>query len=327
MNLNEVVRFAPLAINCFTGSLAQLSGRSGVALHEAQLLEAGDGYLLRAGLDEWGMPEYTFAVEDVGLRACKALGVQVTRVPIASDWVAQLQALLGEYPGIVVWVNSAYLDYAPVYSSKPGYLHAVLVIGMNDAATHVRIFDSLIVDREPHGCEAWLPIEAFATAITDRVRTETYDHMGHFVVMQPAGRPVDFDVRASLYRQACSFLTNDTYRGALPAYRALCMSRFRDVPETGATAARRLFDHIVVLYVIPGLTLLAQSLQRADCQGSITTLTQTLINHWRALSVLALKFEATHSPLILVRLEDRFDVIESLTLELWQTLHDSLHNT
>jgi hypothetical protein len=59
MNLNEVARFAPLAINCFTGSLAQLSGRSGVPIDEAQLLEAGDGYLYRAGLDEWGMPEYT----------------------------------------------------------------------------------------------------------------------------------------------------------------------------------------------------------------------------------------------------------------------------
>ncbi|WP_447800750.1 hypothetical protein [Pseudomonas kilonensis] len=49
MSLNEVIRFAPLAINCFTGSPAQLSRRGGVLIDEAQLLEAGDGYLYRAG--------------------------------------------------------------------------------------------------------------------------------------------------------------------------------------------------------------------------------------------------------------------------------------
>lgn len=48
MNLNEVIRFAPLAINCFTGSLAQLSRRGGVLINEAQLLEASDGYLCTA---------------------------------------------------------------------------------------------------------------------------------------------------------------------------------------------------------------------------------------------------------------------------------------
>ncbi|WP_454868006.1 hypothetical protein [Pseudomonas farris] len=126
MNLNEVIRFAPLAINCFTGSLAQLSRRGGVLIDEAQLLEAGDGYLYRAGLDEWGMPEYTFAVENVGLRACKALGAHVARLPIGTDWVTQLKTLLIEHAGVVVWVNSAYLDYAPVYGTDPGYMHAVL---------------------------------------------------------------------------------------------------------------------------------------------------------------------------------------------------------
>ncbi|GFZ68612.1 hypothetical protein PSE10B_51340 [Pseudomonas amygdali pv. eriobotryae] len=326
MNLNEVARFAPLAINCFTGSLAQLSGRSGVPIDEAQLLEAGDGYLYRAGLDEWGVPEYTFAVEEVGLRACKALGAEVGRWPIGEDWVARLASLLDEYPGVVVWVNSAHLDYAPVYSSKPGYLHAVLVVAMTETASHVRIFDSLIVDREPHGCEAWLSIEAFANALTDRVRTETYDHMGHFVVMQPAARPAAFDVRASLLRQADAYHSNGIHRGALQAYRGLCMARFAGDRPSAAIAARRLFDHIVVLYVIPGLTLLAQSLQRAGCDEELAATTRVLIDRWRALSLLALKFEATHSPAVLLRLDERFGLIEAMTSKLWQDLHDSLRN-
>jgi len=63
-----MIKFPPRAINCFTGSLAQMSSRCGVEIEEAQLLEAGDVYLYRAGLDEFGLPEYTFAVEDVGLR-------------------------------------------------------------------------------------------------------------------------------------------------------------------------------------------------------------------------------------------------------------------
>jgi len=272
MNLNEVARFAPGAINCFTGSLAQLSRRSGVPIDEAQFLEAGDGYLYRAGLDEWGMPEYTFAVEEVGLRACKALGAEVGRWPVDKDRVDRLASLLDEYPGVVVWVNSAHLDYAPVYRSKPGYLHAVLVVAMTETASHVRIFDSLIVDREPHGCEAWLSIETFANALTDRVRTETYDHMGHFVVMQPAARPVAFDVRAGLWGQTDAYHSNNIYRAALQVYLGFCMAHFAGDRQSAAIAARRLFDHIVVLYVIPGLTLLTQSLQRAGCdEGLVAT--------------------------------------------------------
>jgi hypothetical protein len=326
MNLNEVARSAPLAINCFTGSLAQLSGRGGVPIDEAQLLEAGDGYLYRTGLDEWGMPEYTFAVEEVGLRACKALGAEVGRWPVDEDWITRLAGLLDEYPGVVVWVNSAHLDYAPVYSSKPGYLHAVLVVAMTETASHVRIFDSLIVDREPHGCEAWLSIEAFASALTDRVRSETYDHMGHFVVMQPAARPVEFDVRASLLRQADAYHSNDIHRAALQAYRGLCMAHFAGDRQSAAMVARRLFDHIVVLYVIPGLTLLTQSLQRAGCDEGMVGTTCALIDHWRALSLLALKFEATHSPAVLLRLDQRFGVIEALTSTLWQELQSSLRD-
>ncbi|MFS2093832.1 hypothetical protein ACCC96_12505 [Pseudomonas sp. Pseusp11] len=110
-------------------------------------------------------------------------------MPIGTDWVTQLKTLLIEHAGVVVWVNSAYLvDYAPVYGSDPGYMHAVLVIGMNDTSTHVKIFDSLIVDREPYGCEAWLSLEAFASAHTDRVRTETYDQARVSAARLPAWR-------------------------------------------------------------------------------------------------------------------------------------------
>ncbi|WPN60846.1 hypothetical protein [Pseudomonas sp. P9_31] len=71
------------------------------------------------------MPEYTFAVENVGLRARKALGAHVARLPIGTGGT-QLKTLLIEHAGVVVWVNSAYLvDYAPVYGSDPGYMHAV----------------------------------------------------------------------------------------------------------------------------------------------------------------------------------------------------------
>lgn len=327
MNLNEVIRFAPLAINCFTGSLAQLSKRGGAPIDEAQLLEAGDGYLYRTGLDEWGMPEYTFEVENVGLRACRALGAHVARLPIDTDWVTQLKTLLIEHAGVVVWVNSVYLDYAPVYSTDPGYMHAVLVIGINDTSTHVKILDSLVVDNESYACEAWLSIEAFANAHTDRVRTETYDHMGYFIVMHPNACPPAFDVRANLLRQARLYLSEDGYRGALPAYRELCMEHFRGSPEHAAIAARRLFDHIVILYVIPGLSLLGRSLQRAGCEDALGEITKSLIHHWRALSVLALKLEATNSPLILSRVEKRFDVLDSLTVELWQNLNNMLQES
>lgn len=324
MKLDDIVKFPPLAINCFTGSLAQLSRRHGVPIDEAQLLEAGDGYLYRAGLDERGLPEYTFAVEEVGLQACTALGARVTRIPIGPDWIVQLAAMLLEHRGVVVWVNSAHLDYAPVYSSRPGYLHAVLVVGMNEAATHVRIFDSLIVDREPHGCEAWLSVDKFASALSDRVRTETYDHMGSFVAMEAPPAQLDFNARVCLRRQAERHLEVPAHRGALASYRSLCMTLFSGPQDVAAAAARRLFDHIAVLYVVPGLSLLSQSIRRAGCNESLDSRVLALLDHWRALSLLALKFEATFSPMVLGRIKERFSTLETGTLELWCGMRDAL---
>ena len=317
-----MIKFPPRAINCFTGSLAQMSSRCGVEIEEAQLLEAGDGYLYRAGLDEFGLPEYTFAVEDVGLRACAVLGARVMRIPIGVDWLTQLTTILVDHP-CIVWVNSAYLDYAPIYSTRPGYLHAVLVIGINDAATHVRIIDSLIVDREPYGCEAWLTIDAFASAILNRVRTEAYDHMGNFIVMQTPPTDALFDTRTSLHRQAELYYANDVHSNALPNYRSLCMQVFSDTPTVASAAARRLFDHIVVLYVIPGLSLLSHSTRRAGCGESLNADISALIDHWRALSILALKFEATASLVVLRRIEERFGVLESSVHGMWMRIHNA----
>jgi hypothetical protein len=95
------------------------------------------------------------------------------------------------------------------------------------------------------------------------------------------------------------------------------MKVFSGSQEVASKAARRLFDHIVVLYVIPGLSLLSHSIQRAGCNASLSADVLALIDQWRALSILALKFEATSSPAVLGRIEERFSVLESSIQDMW----------
>lgn len=325
VGVGVLARTAATAINCFTGSLAQVSSRQGFPIDEAQLLEAGDGYLYRAGVDEGGMPEYTFSVEAVGLRGCASLGGRVEEVGIAAGWRAQLRGLLAEHPsGVVVWVNSSFLDYAPVYASRPGYLHAVIATGMDVDGTRVRVLDSLIVDREPYGCDAWLDAIRFERALFERVRTELHDHMGRFMVLACAPRADAADARTCLLRQTRQYIADDGPRGALRSYAGMCASMFDGEPSASARAARRLFDHISVLYVLPGLALLQSSARRAGASDVLVARIAALAAHWRALSLLALKFEATGSAAVRARIDERFAVLEDGTHALWQALHDEL---
>ncbi|MER7334030.1 MULTISPECIES: hypothetical protein [unclassified Micromonospora] len=315
-------RFDAPAINCFTGSFVQLADRHGWSVDESAILERGDGFLLRCGLDEWGFPEYGFPVEEIGLRGLDRLGAAVESEPLdAADPVRHLSAVVRARRGAVVWTNSHHLSYAEIYVRNPGYLHALLVTDVSDDLARVRVFDSLIVDRERHGCEAWLPADSFRAAITDRVATETYDHMGflHSLTGNAAGA-LRREVAADLRRQAELFLSRPEYRGAVTQYQKLCADAFAVGGDHSARAARRLFDHIKVLYVVPSLVLLRRSIERIDGSDDIGRRCGTLTDHWRTLAVLALKFEATGSAAVRGRIDQRFGDIDAGTTELWRAI-------
>jgi len=317
-----IERYPARAINCFTGCLAELSARNGRPIEEARILEHGDGYLLRSGHDEWGYPEYTFAVEEAGLRGVRALGIEARSVAIDTDrWADQLAELTANHGGAVVWTNSSPLPYAEVYADSPAYLHAVLVTGVSADRSLIRLYDALVVDRERWGCEVWVAAKSFGPAITETVRTETYDHMGHFHVLVPGGTETTVPATAeALVAQAGQLFADPGYHEAISSYRQACIEAFDRSPEEARRAARRLFDHINVLYVVPDLMLLHRSLEECDGGDRAAELCVTATDHWRALAVLALKYEATASPAVRERLAARFTVVDAAVTAMWKAI-------
>ncbi|MFI9450264.1 hypothetical protein [Amycolatopsis sp. NPDC052450] len=319
-------RFPRPAVNCYTGSLVRLASLHDEVFGEAEVLERGDGYLLRSGHDERGYPEYTFAVEEVGMRGLRALGHDVRTEAIdEGNWREQLRSLLRAHKGVVAWTNSEHLAYAEVYATNPGYLHAVLVQEVSADLQRVRVHDSLVVDTERFACDAWLSAEAFGEAIIDSVATETYDHMGFFHTISATAPARDrATARADLARQARRFGDEVAYHDAVAEYRRFCAGFFAHGDERATRAARRLFDHINVLYVLPNLNLLNRSLVRAEMGARAVDLCGELVGHWKVLALQALKFEATLSPSVRKRIDDRFHRIDDTTTALWQEIRTTL---
>lgn len=316
-------KFPAPAMNCFTGGLVRLAELKGRRVDEAEVLECGDGYLLRAGRDEWGFPEFIFDVEECGLRGVEALGCPTMTEPVDEvDPIRQLRKLVKRHIGVVTWVNSTHLSYAEIYANSPAYLHSVLITDVSDDLSRVWIYDSLVVDRERHGCEAWMSADTFRVALTDRVRTETHDRMGTlYMIRGLSSRPPDRQVLADLRRQAGTYFEREHYRQAVGDYHRLCAEFFEQGGEKSMTAARRLFDHVSVLYVVPSLTLLNQSLVRGETAPTIVAQCTDLMDQWRSLGVLALKFEATSSSAIRSRIDARFRQIAEANEAMWRAIH------
>ena len=326
----HVRRFPAVAVNCFTGSLAQLLTRRGTPVNESRLLELGEGYLFRCGLDEWGYPEYTFAVQDVGLLGCIRLGARMEAAPIdGPDGLDQLARLCRSNGGAVVWVNTSRLTHDVFYSQNPAYLHALLVTAVSEDGRQIQIHDPLVVNRERYGCETWVDADAFRVSLTDQVRTETYNHMGlaHSISDVPAAsqETTATQTLAALLRQSERYADEAAFSRAVDQYAQACADSFGAEPARRRAAARRLFDHINVLYVVPCLTLFGQSLQQAGAGPAVLQHHTELVNHWRAMALLALKFEATSSATVRERISDRFATIAQTERAMWQAIQQMRH--
>ncbi|MFJ5309824.1 hypothetical protein [Streptomyces sp. NPDC088350] len=326
----QVEQFPVAARNCFSGSFQRLALLPDRQVEEAAIMEAGDGYLLQAGLDERSCPELVFGVESVVLSGLASLGYETRDVAIKPDeWREQLHGLLSEHAGAVVWVNSAHLDYADVYSSHPGFMHAVLILEQSEDLRQLKVFDSLVDERSRYSCVAWTTDTAFEGAILDRIYSKSLDHMGRFhtLVAAPAPAADSRNIAVSgLLRQSEAFRTNSCYFNAVHEYRLLCRDAMASTEDIAKHAARRLFDHVNVLYVLPGLKLLDQSLRRAEAPEHISDLCQALMDDWRVLGLQSLKFEATSSRSIADRIDERFERLSTATAQLWETLAMELGN-
>lgn len=307
-------------MNCFTGSLVHLlSERENKVVREADLLERGGGYLFRSGWDEYHFPEYTFDCILAAKRATATLGYELVeqRVGNLEQWLEIFEQVLAKGKRLIIWVNSSYLSYTKVYTERPGHLHAIVLEEINDG--QARCFDPLILDRVPHSLVGYLKSDVLAEALFARVpNKEITNVLGRFFYLEraeSAGR--HHDPRDALKVQAQAHFTNLQHRKAVEQYKRNCGHFFYGDPEACIRAARRLFDHINVLYVIPSLGHLETSLARGGFPDACRQSLNHLLVEWKSLAILALKLEATGDRNLVSRIESRFDRIIGVTDELW----------
>ncbi|MFB7241705.1 hypothetical protein ACFCYX_04425 [Streptomyces populi] len=322
MNSHIIEQYPEFAVNCFTGSFSALAGMKGRGITEQSLFEQGDAYLFQAGLDESGYPEYIFPVEEAGVLGMRRMGFGLEAVPISyGDVGAQLKDLVDRFGGAVVWVNTSHLGYAEVYGRTSPYLHSIVIDEVAEDVSDLRVFDCMVVDTERFSCRARLDFAEFEKAISDRIQSDAHDCMGFFYVVTGADESKGPDVLASSLReQARRFATEDRFRNAVKDYQRLCVECFDDPGRSTEFGARRLFIHSTVLYSVPSLTLLGRSLEAAGASDEAKALCEEAIRHWRALGVLALRYEATGSGAVMERLNQRFAVLDDVTARLWGEL-------
>ncbi|MCX4578670.1 hypothetical protein OHB41_36905 [Streptomyces sp. NBC_01571] len=328
MNSHILERFEQTAVNCLTGSYSVLAGIAGRTVEERAVFERGDGYLFQAGLDESGYPEYIFPVEEAGALGITRSAFTVHKEPVDFDATGpQLAALLKRYRAVIVWVNTAHLNYADVYRDNAPYLHAVVVDKIADDHSHVEVHDSLVVDLKPFSCRAVVTLDDLVRSAADRIRSEAHDAMGFFYAISDdatglpgEGRPDEAALSGALTRQAERFFAEDRFREAIRRYQALCEECFAGSPERAARGARRLFHHASVLYAVPSLKLMAESLHAAGASADSLALHAAATRHWEAMGVLALRHEATSSPAVLHRMTQRFGLLDEVTVKLWESV-------
>lgn len=320
MDSHVIKKGDEVAVNCFTGSFAALTAIKGDRIEEQTLFERGDGYLFQTGLDESGYPEYIFPVEEAGVLGMRRSGFELEAIPLGPDAVAQAAELVDRFGGVVIWTNTAHLGYASFYQKTSPYLHSVTITDVAADQCSVGVYDCMVIDVEPFSCQATLDADEFGKAVTDRIRSEAHDCMGNFYVT--SGVDSRFEppaVRESLRRQALRFAAEERFSGAIRRYRDLNLECLRDTSRH-EFGARRLFIHSTVLYAVPSLTLMSRSLEDAHAPLESVELCQEAIRHWRALGVLALRFQATASSAVLDRLSKRFEILDEVTARLWSSL-------
>lgn len=328
MDSHIIERYDETAVNCLTGSYSVLADIVGRPVGEQAVFERGDGYLFQAGLDESGYPEYIFPVEEAGALGMARSAFTVHKVSI--DFRApgtQLAALLKQHRAVIVWVNTAHLNYAEVYRDNAPYLHAVVVDGIAADHGHVQVRDTLVVDLKPFSCRAMVTLDDLVRSASDRIRSEAHDAMGFFYAVSDdmtafpgEGQPDGRELNDVLTRQAERFFTEDRFREAIRRYQALCEECFAGPPERATRGARRLFHHASVLYAVPSLKLMARSLHAVGASEYSLALHKDAMRHWEAMGVLALRYEATSSPAVLSRITQRFGLLDEVTVKLWESV-------
>lgn len=248
----------------------------------------GQGYLLRSGYDEYGLPEITFPVQACGETALQALGVTFRHHALSNDLnIDELHDLCQENShGVVAWTNSAHLSYSSLYSINLGYLHSIVIKKVTEQAVHV--FDPLVVDIPPYSICGELSFTQAKMALTDIVKTDAHHLMGKLLLIEPAP---DISVsedkkRQSMINVANDFFQNETYTQAIHQYSKINEDAYATADDALRQAlSRRIFDHVQVLYIIPLLHMLMCEIN----SSTVKALLEEEINLWKTVAMMALK--------------------------------------
>ncbi len=313
------------AVNCFTSCVVYLVNETGKAqISEEDLLIYGQGFQFRSNLDEYGFPEIIFDVIETSKTAIDRMGGNLCKDLIKenTDWLGVLTELLVERAQIIVWVNSSHLKYNDVYFKRKPYLHAITLKGYNAALDEFEIFDSLIIDKRKRSTHASISRLDLKTALFDEIQgNELAPEMGAvFSICNAHKMGKQSTLQAEIARQVEANINVEQHRDCITHYHEYCMSFFLNSDKDRPTAARRLFEHISTLFIEPSFYHLRNVLDELELGDDVLDHLDGLIQLWRELSILALKFEITEAEVLIPRIEKKFGLIEAQTNILWKML-------
>lgn len=317
------------AVNCFTSGLSYiLSLSSPSVIREIDILRCGSGFQFQSSYDEYGYPEYIFEVLPTCHHAVDRFGAKLVKNSLRpdSDDLDHLPELIKECGPLLIWVNSKFMYHTEVYARRDGYIHAIVLKDYHAGTRTYSMYDPLIVDRVPVSCHTEISHDVLKLAATTLVHgNELAPEMGTlYFVEQPSSACVPNTLGEDLSRQAWANLTDPQHRDAISIYHQSCMKFMAHGNLSRTRAARRLFDHISPLFVLPSIYHLKGALNQLLPDPSIKAKLNDLEHLWREMAILALKYEASDSAMVLDRIDTKFQLINDRNRSFWASLIESI---
>lgn len=302
-------------VNCFTGSIAHILNHPSVS--ESDLMLLGDGYLLRSGVDEYGVPELTFEVLGCGELALEKLGVGYNRHELGSniDFNNLKQLCELHNNGVIAWANSSYLSYSSMYSTNMGYLHSIVLKEVSDSS--LSVFDPLVVDIPPYSMYGHLSYAEANRALADIEKIDSYNVMGSLLKIAPNDN-INIDALRNgecLSHAAKNFFSEPLNNQAIIDYLSSNQKAYESADdERKKNLSRRIFDHIQVLYVIPLLELIKMESASLELRKHV----DEEIREWRSVAMMALKNSKILSERVFNKIISKLEVCSQMRCEYWE---------
>ncbi len=279
---------------------------------------------MRSGLDEHGFPEINFdSIETCRVTISRFGGTLLSdRLKLDNSWLTTLCNALDSVGSIVLWVNSSYMKYHEIYQQRESYIHAIVVNKYCQNTQTFDIFDPLIMDRVPISGHCILSLDDMQKALFTRIVGNQFaPSIGTlFYMLIDSSLQAPSEIRHEISRQALSNTKDELHRYAIQQYFKSCDDALSPANNRSRMAARRIFEIINVLFILPNMRLLQRALEEACYSKQTMEFAYEVEKYWRELSILALKYQATLDENILDRIQKKFKLIETQQAAFWKHL-------